>query len=38
MGITNLMTLLRKQCPDAIKPVKLKNYSGKKFACDASMV
>ena len=38
MGITRLMNLLREKCPEAIKQLDLKAYTGRIVACDASMV
>ena len=38
MGITRLMHLLREKCPEAIKHLDLKAYTGRSVACDASMV
>jgi flap endonuclease-1 len=38
MGISNLMILLKKQCPNAIKSSILQHYKAKKVACDASLV
>ncbi len=38
MGITRLMHLLKEKCPDAIKQLDLKAYTGRVVACDASMV
>ena len=38
MGITRLMDLLKKKCPQAIKQLDLKAYTGRTVACDASMV
>lgn len=38
MGIKNLMNLLRDKCPEAIKQLDLKAYTGRTVACDASMV
>ncbi len=38
MGITRLMNLLKEKCPDAIKQLDLKAYTGRIVACDASMV
>ena len=37
MGITRLMYLLKEKCPQAIKNVNLKTYTGHIFALDASM-
>jgi flap endonuclease-1 len=36
MGIKSLMKLLNEESPGAIKDTKLKNYTGKKIAIDAS--
>jgi hypothetical protein len=38
MGIKNLMKLLKEKCPNAIKQLDLKTYTGRMVACDASMV
>jgi hypothetical protein len=38
MGITRLMHLLREKCPEAIKQIDLKSYTGRQVACDASVV
>lgn len=38
MGIHRLMPLLLEKCPDAIKTLDLKTYTGRSVACDASMV
>lgn len=36
MGIKSLMKLLRDEAPGSVKETKLKNYTGKKIAIDAS--
>jgi hypothetical protein len=38
MGILNLLNLVKKNSPDAIKAIKLSDYKDKRVACDASMV
>jgi len=38
MGITRLMNLLKEKCPESIKQLDLKAYTGRIVACDASMV
>lgn len=37
MGIKNLMKLLNEEAPLSVKDTKLKNYTGKRIAIDASM-
>jgi flap endonuclease-1 len=37
MGIKNLMKLILKFAPDAVRKVPLDNYSSRVIACDASM-
>jgi hypothetical protein len=38
MGIKGLMKLLKEKCPQGIKQLDLKAYTGRTVACDASMV
>ncbi len=38
MGITRLMQLLKDKCPNSIKQLDIKAYTGRIVACDASMV
>ena len=38
MGIKNLMVLLKKNCPNSIKQLKIDHYTNKIIACDASIV
>ncbi len=38
MGITRLMYLLKEKCPEAVRSLDLKTYTGRTVACDASVV
>jgi hypothetical protein len=38
MGINNIIDLIKKKSPDAIKQTSIKDYRGKIVSIDASMV